>query len=112
MSPEFNDWWYGHQWTEEPEEHPTWWWAYEGWCAANHQDREKLAAWMRKHDYPTGHGDTIEDLLTELSTELDKARGAIAWRYTDAFGTHFTEDIRDVYDNPNVESWIALFGAE
>ena len=82
------------------------------YCAGKDESREKLAAWMRKRDYPTGHGDTIEELLAELSTELDKARGPVAWRYTDAFGTHFTEDIRDIYDNPEVESWTALFGEE
>jgi hypothetical protein len=80
--------------------------------AGKDESREKLAAWMRKRDYPTGHGDTIEDLLAELSTELDKARGAIAWRYTCASIIFYTDDPRDVYDNPEVESWTALYGAE
>ena len=48
------------------------------------------------------------DRLDVLAAE----RKPVAWRYTDAFGTHFTEDERDIYDNPEVESWIALFGAE
>lgn len=40
---------------------------------------EKLAQWMIKKGYATGHGDTIEDLLQELAwqidEDLDKARG-------------------------------------
>ena len=29
-------------------------------------EREKVAKWMVKRSYATGHGDTIEDLLTEI----------------------------------------------
>ena len=32
--------------------------------------REKLAQWMIYHGYSTGHGDTIEDLLTELQAQI------------------------------------------
>jgi hypothetical protein len=42
-------------------------------------EREKVAAWMIRSGYATGHGDTIEDLLKELEwqidEDLDKARG-------------------------------------
>jgi hypothetical protein len=55
---------------------------------------------------------TIDQLLAELTTELDKVRKPIAWRYTDSWGTHFTEDHRDVYDSPGVETWTALYGDE
>ena len=34
-------------------------------------EREKLAAWMIKHSYATGHGDTIEDLLKELEWQIE-----------------------------------------
>jgi hypothetical protein len=30
------------------------------------QEREKVATWMVERGYATGHGDTIEDLLTEI----------------------------------------------
>lgn len=33
-------------------------------------EREKLAAWMIRHSFSTGHGDTIEDLLGELSWQV------------------------------------------
>jgi hypothetical protein len=33
-------------------------------------EREKLAHWMRSMGYATGHGDTIEDLLGELRTQI------------------------------------------
>jgi len=33
-------------------------------------DKEKVAQWMIQHGYATGHGDTIEDLLNELSWQI------------------------------------------
>ena len=33
-------------------------------------EREKLAHWMRNCGYATGHGDTIEDLLDHLGTQI------------------------------------------
>ena len=33
-------------------------------------EREKLAAWMIKHGYATGHGDSTEDLLKELEWQI------------------------------------------
>jgi len=33
-------------------------------------EREKVAAWMIKKGYATGHGDTIEDLLKELDWQI------------------------------------------
>lgn len=32
--------------------------------------REKVATWMAQRSYATGHGDTIEDLLTELDWQI------------------------------------------
>lgn len=34
--------------------------------------REKVAAWMIRNGYVTGHGDTIEDLLDHLVTQIIK----------------------------------------
>jgi hypothetical protein len=36
-------------------------------------ERNKLAQWMIKHSYATGHGDTIEDLLKELEGQVAEA---------------------------------------
>ena len=33
-------------------------------------EREKLAAWMMRQGYATGHGDTIKDLLKELEWQI------------------------------------------
>ena len=33
-------------------------------------DREKVATWIIKHGFATGHGDTIDDLLAELSASI------------------------------------------
>jgi hypothetical protein len=43
--------------------------AYEAGAAAQ---REKLAHWMRSMGYATGHGDTIEDLLDHLGTQISE----------------------------------------
>ena len=41
-------------------------------------ERNKLVAWMIKHSYATGHGDTIEDLLKELEWQIeDRIRNII-----------------------------------
>jgi flavorubredoxin len=32
--------------------------------------REKVVHWMRSMGYATGHGDTIEDLLNHLGTQI------------------------------------------
>lgn len=33
-------------------------------------ERNRLAAWMIKRGYSTGHGDTIEDMLKELDWQI------------------------------------------
>ena len=33
-------------------------------------EREKVAHWMRSMGYATGHGDTLEDLLDHLGTQI------------------------------------------
>jgi hypothetical protein len=38
------------------------------------QEREKVASWMMINGYVTGHGDTIEDLLAELETQIQPRR--------------------------------------
>ena len=35
-------------------------------------ERNKLAAWMMRQGYATGHGDTIEDLLKELDWQIEE----------------------------------------
>ena len=42
-------------------------------------ERNKLAAWMIKHSYATGHGGTVEDLLKELEWQIaEREREACA----------------------------------
>ena len=43
--------------------------AYEAGAAAQ---REKVAHWMRSMGYATGHGDTMEDLLDHLGTQISE----------------------------------------
>ena len=41
--------------------------------------REKVAAWMMRQGYATGHGDTVEDLLKELEWQIrERERELIA----------------------------------
>ena len=35
-------------------------------------EREKLAAWMMRQGFATGHGDTTEDLLKELDWQIEE----------------------------------------
>ena len=42
-------------------------------------EREKVAKWMIEKGYATGHGDTVEDLLKELESQvLEREREEIA----------------------------------
>jgi hypothetical protein len=42
-------------------------------------ERNKLAAWMMRQGYATGHGDTMEDLLKELEWQIaEREREACA----------------------------------
>ena len=42
-------------------------------------EREKVAAWMIRKSYATGHGDTVEDLLKELEWQVaEREREACA----------------------------------
>ena len=36
------------------------------------EERNKLAAWMMRQGYATGHGDTVEDLLKELDWQIEE----------------------------------------
>ena len=36
-------------------------------------EREKLAAWMMRQGYATGHGDSIEKLLEELEWQIEES---------------------------------------
>ena len=43
------------------------------------KEREKVAAWMMRQGYATGHGDTVEDLLKELEWQVaEREREACA----------------------------------
>jgi hypothetical protein len=32
-----------------------------------------------------------------------------AYRYTDSFGTHYTDDYNEILDTPGIEDWAALY---
>jgi hypothetical protein len=43
------------------------------------KSREIVAAWMIKHGFATGHGDTLTDLLEELSWQVAEIRAKIPY---------------------------------
>jgi hypothetical protein len=43
---------------------------WNGWPKSNRDDINKLADWMIKRGYATGHGETMEDLLAELDWQI------------------------------------------
>jgi hypothetical protein len=72
MTDAFNRWWDSEPLIADnlyPQDTPVYW-AWEGWQAAIKAEREKVAQWMMQHGYATGHGDTLEDLLTELDWQI------------------------------------------
>jgi hypothetical protein len=42
----------------------------ESWEAVEKAYLEKLARWMIQHGFATGHGDSFDDLLEELSWQV------------------------------------------
>ncbi len=46
-------------------------------------EREVVASWMMRHEYATGNGDTIEDLLDELEWQIKEQweRAALVERF-------------------------------
>jgi hypothetical protein len=60
-------------------------------------EREKVAKWMVERSYATGHGDTVEDLLTEIDWQVAererKACGLIVLDNSDAEGICCTDDV-------------------
>jgi hypothetical protein len=53
-----------------------------------------------------------DEVFRKTREEVPNERKPVAWRYTCASGTFYTDDVRDVYDNPEVESWTALYEDE
>jgi hypothetical protein len=64
-------------------------------------EREKVAQWMSERGYATGHGDTIEDLLTEIDWQAaEREREAcrlIVLDNSDAEGICCTDDVLEAF---------------
>ena len=66
-------------------------------------EREKLAAWMMRQGYATGHGDTTEDLLKELDWQIEERI-----RYECEECAKVCEDIDTEYEGQDVlATWCA-----
>ena len=52
---------------------------HEGKKIGAKEGRNKLATWMMQCGFATGHGDTLEDLLDELDTEVEDRLAAKEW---------------------------------
>jgi len=51
-------------------------------------EREKVAAWMTRQGYATGHGDTIEDLLKELEWQIRESEREACAKVCDVLAVH------------------------
>ena len=60
--------------------------------------REKLAAWMMRQGYATGHGYTIEDLLRELEWQIVEREREACAKVCDVLAVHpeYASDITKV----------------
>ena len=58
--------------TAEPEPVAEWKPRVGELCEFSDDVRKLIAAWMIQHGYSTGHGETIEDLLTELEWQTHR----------------------------------------
>jgi len=53
--------------------------AHAAYATGAAAERNRIAAWMMAKGYATGHGDTVEDLLTELEWQVkEREREACA----------------------------------
>ena len=72
------------------------WTEYERSIAA--AEREKVAAWMIKKGYATGHGDSVEDLLHELEWQIREQEREECAKVCDVLAVHpeYASDITKV----------------
>ena len=61
-------------------------------------ERNKLAAWMMRQGYATGHGDTVEDLLKELEWQIAEREREACAKVCDVLAVHpeYASDITKV----------------
>jgi hypothetical protein len=57
-------------------------------------EREKVAKWMVERSYATGHGDTVEDLLTEIDWQAAERERKECVKLADSLGWVSIDDIR------------------
>ena len=64
------------------------------WNKAIETEREKVAQWMTRQGYATGHGDNIEDLLKELEWQIeDRIKNIIRTKTTYAMQNDLAESV-------------------
>ena len=61
-------------------------------------EREKVAAWMMRQGYATGHGDSTEDLLKELEWQIAEREREACAKVCDVLAVHpeYASDITKV----------------
>jgi hypothetical protein len=62
-------------------------------------EREKVAAWMIKKGYATGHGDSVEDLLQELDWQIREQEREACAKVCDNRITNEAGMQREDYEN-------------
>ena len=56
---------------------------------------EKVAQWMIRNGYATGHGDTIEDLLEEMEWQVRESERKAILKQADSLGWVSVDHIRE-----------------
>jgi hypothetical protein len=75
--------------------------------------RERLEYLRDCSDREMRDGDTAREVASELLEALSQleVQKPVAFSYTDAYGTHYTEDQNVILDSYGIESWQPLYAA-
>ena len=82
------------------------------WNKAIETEREKVAAWMMRQGYATGHGDSIEKLLEELEWQIVEREREACAKVCDDRMTNEAGMQREDYENRQCAAAIRARGQE
>ena len=69
------------------------------------EEREKVAAWMIRRGYATGHGDSIEDLLKELDWQVQEPVARVCYTLTQT-NVGIGERGMQAYEEAKKRGWV------
>ena len=69
------------------------------------EERKKVARWMIRRGYATGHGDSIEDLLTELDWQVQEPVARVCYTLTQT-NVGIGERGMQAYEEAKKRGWV------